>query len=115
MAVWVVAGDTVEGGGVSSMTITSRTLPELSTSWTSLYVTVNCCRLRLRAVTGGVGMAPMLLGGGRWDGWENWGSIWGARACTAACIGSVCAGGGGGLGEREGRSYQTDIAQSSFE
>ena len=36
MAVCVVAGETVDGGGVSSMTITSRTLPELSTSWTSL-------------------------------------------------------------------------------
>ena len=28
--------ETVEGGGVSSMTMTSRTLPALSTSWTSL-------------------------------------------------------------------------------
>jgi hypothetical protein len=56
----VDAGEAVAGGGVSSMTMTSREAPEASYSLISLYETVMAfaARLRFRAGwVGGVGMA----------------------------------------------------------
>lgn len=75
------------------MTMTSRSLPSLSTSWTSLYWTEYlAARFRLRVPTGGVGFtlgpAVLALTTPFIDWWEYWAITWGGSGWTAADI--VC-------------------------
>lgn len=73
------------------MTMTSRSLPSLSNSWTSLYCTeYRAARFRLRVPIGGVGftlgpagleLTVPLMG---WRGY--WATTWGGSGCTAADI-----------------------------
>ena len=61
----MVAGEAVGGGGVSSMTMTSLSLPSWSTSWTSEYETEYWwTRLRLRVEREGVERPDEGGGGG---------------------------------------------------